>query len=119
MKAVAEHVLIDGEQLKHVLEEEVRQCKKKLLLISAYVTHTAVDWLKRHVPESVEVHLICRLTPLDVAGGSTNIAALFTALDGGWKVSCLHSLHAKLYSIDAERIYVGSANVTNNGLRIY
>lgn len=119
MKAVAEHILIDGEQLKQVLEEEARQCKKKLLFISAYVTQTAVEWLKRHVPEGVEVHLICRLTPSDVTGDSTNISALSTALDGGWKVSCLHSLHAKLYSIDAERIYVGSANFTNNGLRIY
>ena len=119
MKAVAEHVLIDGEQLKHILEKEVRWCEKKLLFISAYVTQTAVDWLKRHVPKGIEVHLICRLTPSDMIDGSTNISALFTALDGGWKVSCLHSLHAKLYSIDAQRIYVGSANFTSNGLRIY
>lgn len=119
MKAIAEHVLIDGEQLKHILEKEIRRCGKKLLFISAYVTQTAVDWLKKHVPDGVEVHLICRLTPSDVTGGSTNISAFFTALDRGWKVSCLHSLHAKLYSIDNEKIYVGSANFTNNGLRIY
>lgn len=119
MKAVAEHVLINGEQLKHILEKEVKRCERKLLFISAYVTQTAVDWLKRHVPEGIEVHLVCRLTPSDVTEGSTNISALFNALDAGWKVSCLHSLHAKLYSIDAERIYVGSANFTSNGLRIY
>ena len=116
---VEEHVLINGERLKHVLEKEIKQCEKKLLFISAYITQTAVDWLKRHVPKGTEVHLVCRLTPSDVIDGSTNISALFTALDEGWKASCLHSLHAKLYSIDAERIYVGSANLTSNGLRIY
>lgn len=116
---VAEQALIDGEQLKYMLEQSVQQCKKKLLFISAYMTQTAIDWLDRYVPEGVEVSLICRLLPMDVFNGSTNISALTTALDKGWKVSCLHSLHAKLYSIDDNNIYVGSANLTSNGLRIY
>lgn len=117
--AAAEQVLVDGEQLKDILEQAVQRCEKKLLFISAYMTQTAIDWLDRYTPEGVEVHLICRLLPMDVLNGSTNISALVTALDKGWKVSCLHSLHAKLYSIDDKQIYVGSANLTSNGLRIY
>ena len=47
------------------------------------------------------------------------MSALKTALIMGINVSCLHSLHAKIYAIDDEIIYVGSANLTNNGLKIY
>lgn len=111
--------LINGEQLRAVLEHAIKQCDKKLTLISAYITQSALDWLKKHVPDNVEVHLICRLLPSDVIQGSTNLSALETAINLGWKTSCLHSLHAKIYLIDSNIIYVGSANLTSNGLRIY
>ncbi len=117
--AAAEQALIDGEQLKDILEQAIQRCENKLLFISAYMTQTAIDWLDRYAPDGIEVHLICRLLPMDVLNGSTNISALVTALNKGWKVSCLHSLHAKLYSIDDKQVYVGSANLTSNGLRIY
>lgn len=117
--AITEHTLIDGEQLKHALEEGLAGCTKQLVFVSAYITQTAVDWLKKHAPDNVHIHLICRLIPSDVINGATQISALMTALDNGWQVSCLHSLHAKIYSIDDRIIYVGSANLTSNGLRIY
>ena len=112
-------VLISGGELKQVLEQAVKKCRKNLVFISAYITQAAVDWLYAHVPNHVKVHLVCRLTPSDVVSGSTDISALVSALERGWNVSCLHSLHAKLYLVDNEQIYVGSANLTNNGLKIY
>jgi len=112
-------ILIDGEQLKVVLEESIGRCENKLVFISAYITQTAIDWLERYVSSDVDVHLVCRLQPSDIINGATQISALMTALEKGWAVSCLHSLHAKIYSIDDKEIYVGSANLTSNGLKIY
>ncbi len=112
-------VLIDGEQLRKQLEVAVSSCERKLVFISAYMTQTAIDWLNKYISADVEVHLICRLAPSDLINGATHISALETALDNGWKVSCLHSLHAKIYSIDDKEIYTGSSNLTDNGLRIY
>lgn len=117
--SVAKLTLIESEQLKCAIEQAVKKCRKKLVFISAYITYAAIEWLDKYVPEHAEVHLVCRLTPSDAEAGSTDISALIRALESGWKVSCLHSLHAKLYSIDDEQIYVGSANLTSNGLKIY
>lgn len=111
--------LIDGEQLKGLLEKAIENSDSKLVIISAYITQVAVDWLAKHVPQGIEVHMVCRLQPFDVINGSTHIPALIKAIDKGWSVSCLHSLHAKIYAIDDELIYAGSANLTSNGLKIY
>ncbi len=111
--------LIDGQELRYILEHAVQKSKNQIVFISAYLSEPAIDWLVRYLPPEVDAYLICRLLPEDVLNGSTNISALLKALEHGWNVYCLHSLHAKLYSIDNEHIFVGSANLTSNGLRIY
>lgn len=111
--------LIDGDLLKKQLEVIIPDAKEQLIVISAYITQSGIDWLKRLVPANVKVHVVCRLMPSDILAGSTNISALQDAIAAGWAVSCLHSLHAKIYSIDRKAIYAGSANLTSNGLRIY
>lgn len=111
--------LLDGDKLRQKLESSLPHAKKQIVFISAYITQSAIDWFKKHVPDNIDTHVICRLLPSDVLNGATQLSALKTALRAGIKVSCLHSLHAKIYAIDSEAIYVGSANLTNNGLRIY
>lgn len=110
---------LDGEQLKISLENDLAKSQSSVSVISAYVTQTGIDWLLKHVPPNISVCLVCRLQPNDVVNGATHLSALRTALDNGYKVLCLHSLHAKIYTIDREKIYAGSANLTSNGLRIY
>ncbi|PCJ38458.1 MAG: hypothetical protein COA81_13085 [Alphaproteobacteria bacterium] len=111
--------LLDGEQLKGLLEKAIKNSESKLVVISAYITQVAVDWLAKHVPQDIDVIMVCRLQPFDVINGSTHIPALIKAIDKGWSVSCLHSLHAKIYAVDDALIYAGSANLTSNGLKIY
>jgi len=112
-------MLIDGESLREKLEQSLTICEKKLVFISAYITQTAVDWLGKYAPLDIDIHLVCRLRPSDVINGATHLSGLTEALERGWSVSCLHSLHAKIYAIDDKEVYVGSANLTSNGLKIY
>ena len=111
--------LLDGDKLREQLETYVPQAKEEIIFISAYITQSAIDWLIKLRPQNVKSHIICRLTPSDVMSGATHLSALKTAIRSGIKVSCLHSLHAKIYAIDNKSIFVGSANLTNNGLKIY
>lgn len=114
-----ESEIIDGDKLRLELEIKFKASKKSIINISAYVTQTAVDWLSTCIPDDIEVVLVCRLSPKDVLQGATQLSALQSALQKGYKVHCLHSLHAKIYSVDDETLYVGSANLTNNGFKIY
>lgn len=115
----ADHDLIDGNELRKQLELLLPKCKSSVKMISAYVTQSGIEWLKKYVPKDKKVIVICRLLPKDVITGGTQLSALKTAIESGYQLLCLHSLHAKLYSIDDETIFAGSANLTNNGLKIY
>jgi hypothetical protein len=51
--------------------------------------------------------------------GSTSLKALRACLDRGWEVHTLQNLHAKIYLIDNNIMYVGSSNFTTKGLKIF
>ncbi|MFN3828252.1 MAG: phospholipase D-like domain-containing protein [Micavibrio sp.] len=114
-----EEEILDGDRLRKKLESTLPHARESIIFISAYITQSAIDWLIKCTPDKTDTHIICRLIPSDIMTGATQLSAVKTALDKGIKVSCLHSLHAKIYAIDSETIFVGSANLTNNGLKIY
>lgn len=111
--------ILDGDKLREKLEAILPGAQRKVVFISAYITQPGFDWFDEHTPTNIDKHIICRLLPSDVIFGSTHLSALKAALEAGIKVSCLHSLHAKIYSIDDETIFIGSANLTKNGLKIH
>jgi len=111
--------ILDGDALRVRLERELSQVTKSVKFISAYITQSGIDWLDTNSPQNADVQIVCRLLPSDVLSGASQLSALKTALEKGYKVACLHSLHAKIYCLDDAKIYAGSANFTNNGLKIY
>jgi hypothetical protein len=102
--------------------ENIKSCladSTEVLLISAYITDQAIDWLIEHVNKETKVSIIGRLSPSDIVNGSSTINALRKILDQGWSLAALQSLHAKIYLLDKNKMFVGSANFTNRGLKIY
>ncbi|WP_350643554.1 phospholipase D-like domain-containing protein, partial [Psychrobacter sp. HY3-MNA-CIBAN-0198] len=65
-----------------------------------------------------KVELIGRFTPNDFAQGASDINALRECINNGFSVKALSNLHAKIYQIDQEIIFNGSANLTGKGLAI-
>ena len=115
-----DRALLTGADLKKTLEKALGNANHKIDLISAYITQPAIDWLDECIKDKpLDVRLICRLHPSDIVSNATNLSALQFALNKGWEIACLRCLHAKIYSIDSNKIYIGSANLTSNGLNIY
>ena len=110
--------IISGDILKERLSKVIPEAKS-LTVISAYITKPAIDWLAQHVSQECSVVLIGRLLPNDFIGGSSDIEALRISLSKGWMVKCLTVLHAKIYLCDRSKLFIGSANLTTNGLKIY
>jgi len=111
--------LIEGTKLKNHLELVIPKAQNKIVSISAYITASAVDWLIDLLPENSHLLVVCRILPSDVINGSTDLSALKNILSSSGSVYCLTSLHAKIYSVDNETIFVGSSNLTANGLKLY
>tara|TARA_X000000368_G_scaffold407845_1_gene387766 strand:- start:649 stop:1524 length:876 start_codon:yes stop_codon:yes gene_type:complete len=111
--------IISGSQLRKFLVNDFLKSKKEIIIISPYITDPAVDDFVKVIPRNVIVKIICRLLPIDVAYGSCSISALKKGIEANWLIYRLDNLHAKIYSIDDNKIYSGSANATANGLMIH
>ncbi|MBT3511052.1 MAG: NgoFVII family restriction endonuclease [Nitrospina sp.] len=110
--------ILSGNNLKERLSEVIPEANS-LTVVSAYITKPAVEWLVHHTSSNCSTVLIGRFSPNDLSMGSSDTASIRLALSKGWTVKCLSVLHAKIYLCDRNAMFVGSANLTTNGLKIY
>ena len=111
-------VLLDTEKLRQKILEEL-SFSSEILLISAYVTESAVIWLEKNAQHLKNVTIVGRITPYDLYNKSSSIVALKRIVNQGWDLKALSNLHAKIYLLDKRKMFVGSANFTSNGLKLY
>ncbi|MGL5370258.1 MAG: phospholipase D-like domain-containing protein [Plesiomonas shigelloides] len=110
--------LISNRELKTELEALLPNCKR-LTIISAFITQPATRWLSSLMTENKpDVQLVGRFSPLDFIKGSSDLNALRYCINNGYKVKALTNLHAKIYQIDENIIFNGSANLTGKGLAL-
>ncbi|WP_409439568.1 phospholipase D-like domain-containing protein [Psychromonas sp. GE-S-Ul-11] len=110
--------LISSSELTHQLEELLPSCKE-LTVISAFMTQPATRWLGQLIySNKPKVQLIGRFTPIDFAKGASDLNALRDCINNGYQVKALVNLHAKIYQIDHDIIFNGSANLTGKGLAL-
>ncbi len=111
--------VLDSVELKKQLESSFRSAND-LLIVSAYLTLPAVSWLYKTIPESIrQVRVVMRGRPSDFSSGASDFNACSLVLEKGGQLSMMENLHAKVYSIDSEKVFIGSANFTANGLKLF
>jgi hypothetical protein len=108
--------LMTSHELTSALEKVIPDCRN-LNVISAFVTKPAVAWLEALMANS-SVCIVGRFSPKDFIAGASNIEAVRQCILLGYTVKCLPNLHAKIYQIDEDLIYTGSANMTGKGLAL-
>jgi len=110
--------LLSTEGFKRRLEELIPP-SKELVIISAYVTEKALEWIFSIVSNECNVTLVSRLRSSDIISNSSDLEAIKLTIEHGWKVFRLPELHAKIYLINNKDLFIGSANCTSNGLKLY
>ncbi|QBL10514.1 hypothetical protein E0Z06_13755 [Rheinheimera sp. D18] len=110
--------LISNNELTRQLGLIIPNCKH-ITIISAFMTQPATRWLRQLTEKNKpNVELVGRFTPKDFAEGASDFAALRDCINSGFQVKALANLHAKIYQIDFETIFNGSANLTGKGLAL-
>ncbi|MFY8325230.1 phospholipase D-like domain-containing protein [Pseudoalteromonas sp. ZZD1] len=110
--------LISNTELTLQLEELLPSCND-LTIISAFMTQPATRWLGQLTSNNKpKVQLVGRFTPIDFAKGASDLNALRDCINNGYQVKALVNLHAKIYQIDHDTIFNGSANLTGKGLAL-
>ncbi len=108
-------MLLDAKQLSAKLRKEA-ELANEVILISAFITDSAIEWIARYIANSASVSVVCRAKPHDFLQGASSISALKKILEHGWNLSINQELHAKIYLFDNKHIYIGSSNLTQRGL---
>jgi phosphatidylserine/phosphatidylglycerophosphate/cardiolipin synthase-like enzyme len=111
--------LLDTQTLQNELSKLASQAKTEITIVSAYVTDTAINWILNKIPKNVKLCVIAKLSPQDFASKASTFEAIEMLLNAGHTVKLLTNLHAKIYLIDKEHIFIGSANFTSNGLKLF
>jgi hypothetical protein len=88
-------------------------------LISAYLTKPAVDFLFDILPLGVKTVCVVRARPQDLLSGSCDLQAIKILHYSGVRCYINRELHAKLYVVDNYNGFIGSANFTTQGLKLF
>jgi len=110
--------LFSNQELTKQLEQSLPS-SHVVNIISAFITKPAVSWFSDLTSDNCPaITLVGRLSPKDFIDGASNIDAIRQCILLGYTVKCLPNLHAKIYQIDDDLIFTGSANMTGKGLAL-
>ena len=102
--------------LRSRLAEAVAEGQQSIMIASAYVSTAGYDWLNPKTKHLQNRMLIGRFSPTDFHSGASSFACLSMAINDGWKLGINPKLHSKVTIIDDTKIFLGSSNLTANGL---
>ena len=109
--------LLTPELLRNALAEQFQSAKSGLLL-SAYVSDMAADFILTKAHNPSEFRLYLRGSLHDFLSGASSIDAVKALVDTGIQTFIKPDLHAKLFIFNRSIAYIGSANLTGNGLHL-
>lgn len=95
-------------------------CKasNELIICSAFIKENAIKHLLKNISNDVSVSIIARWAKHDLIMGASDLEVYNWCQSHGFRFGINSNLHAKLYMIDQNFIFMGSANLTHRGLSI-
>jgi len=111
--------LLGTETFRNLLGEAIKNSKKSIVVLSAYITTTGIKWLEEQINnKEINCTVVSRWNKKDLAQGSSDIACYDLAKKNNWKFKVLEDLHAKVMLIDNEVLFLGSPNLTGAGMSL-
>lgn len=116
---MAPYQLLGTEAYRNALANELRAANHRVMLISAYLTKKGIEWISNRLTnDDVECNIVARWKVTDLLSNASNLDAYEVISKRGWNLHILNDLHAKIFLIDNNSLFVGSANLTGYGLSL-
>ena len=111
--------LLGTETFRNLLGEALKDAKKSVVVLSAYVKSVGIKWLQEQLQgKDVKCTIITRWTKGDLAQGSSDLECYDLSKEKNWNFKILNDLHAKVMLIDNEILFLGSPNLTGAGMSL-
>lgn len=100
------------------LAKAIENSKTNIVLISAYSTIEGINWILNKLPKENSCRVLSRWNCHELVSGSSDIEVFEKLKERNYTLHILPDLHAKVTVIDNQKLFLGSANITNSGLRL-
>lgn len=111
--------LLGTEAFRNLVAEAIKESKKSITVLSAYITITGIKWLEEQINnKKINCTVVTRWNKQDLAQGSSDINCYDLAKKNNWKFKVLEDLHAKVILIDENDLFLGSPNLTGAGMSL-
>ena len=111
--------LLGTEAFRNLLGEALKNAKKSVTILSAYITSTGIKWLEEQLlNKNIKCTVVTRWNKRDLAQGSSDLDCYELAKKNSWHFKVLEDLHAKVMLVDDEILFLGSPNLTGAGMSL-
>jgi hypothetical protein len=111
--------ILFNNELKLKLDQKLHHVKKSVLVLSAFVKVAALKRLLGYLPkQELDITIVARWQPQDLISGASDLHAYEFAKKNGWGFFVNPNMHYKIYLLDNQLLFLGSANLTQKGLQI-
>ena len=109
------------ENLKENLTKDLENVENTVSIISAFCKKEALEFLEEKIgqKQNITKRLLVRFRLEDILSKSTDLEIYEYCKNNNWDLYIQFNLHAKVYVLDQNICYMGSANATNKGLSIH
>ena len=112
-------MILDSEEFKEELEVSFQNCKKSIVVLSAFIKIKALNY-KNFINafDDRNVSIVVRWQKQDLIANASDLEVYQLCKKKGWRFGIDMNLHGKLFLIDDREVFLGSANLTQRGLHI-
>jgi len=117
--STARSSLLNTETFRNLLGNALENSTQSVVILSAYVKTIGVKWLKEKIGnKNIKCTIVTRWENGDIAQGSSDLECYSLAKENGWTFKVLKDLHAKVMLVDNSILFIGSPNLTGQGMSL-
>jgi len=116
--STARSSLLGTETFRNLLGDSLKNAKKSVIILSAYVTEVGIKWMQKQIKSSLKCTIIARWDIGDLVQGSSDLSSYELAKNRNWEFKILKDLHAKVMLVDHKDLFIGSPNLTGHGMSL-
>jgi hypothetical protein len=110
--------ILGTDAYRTALSNSIANSQDSITLVSAYLTVEGIDWILERLPENVNCKVLSRWNCSDLVSGASDLEVYEKLKLRGYSLYILQDLHAKVIIVDRRQLFLGSANITNSGLKL-
>lgn len=110
--------ILGTDAYRTALSEAISQSQNSVILVSAYLTIEGLEWILERLSSDVKCKVLTRWNCSDIVAGASDLEVYEKLKMRDYKLYVLPDIHAKVIVVDKKQIFLGSANITNSGLRL-